>query len=162
MLYNSGIDNTSITGGWEQLFNTANISDYYGTYGPFEMLTRQMNAHVLNHPINSSRSLLSIYTKNKINLSNFQTAHLIFSGSPGDANAYFTCNIDTVNNVDIFPTYFKRRITNDEKFYDTSLYIVSVDISSINNSCYIGVLVGSTTVEPQTSTWFGIRKIYLE
>ena len=156
------MDNISITGGWHQKYITSNDPNFYGYYGPFEINQANMHSFIINHPDYTYRKLLSIYTKNKIDLTKFEKIYLLFSGKPGDANIIISCDIDNENNVDISSSYFRRIITNNENYYDKDLNIVDIDISSINGSCYLGTIAAASAVNPASNTFFSINGIYLE
>ena len=106
--------------------------------------------------------MLSIYTKNKINLSDYNYVYLKFSGGIDKGYGFFSCNKTESNNIDDFDYYFKRIITTDENIASDGLSLIKIDISSIHDSCYIGVAIGGTYQTTHTSTWFGINEIYFE
>lgn len=149
-LYKDGDEKASVTGGWSKAFSVGASSTY---------TENTTNIAMTAVGPSGSGADMSTATVNTINLTDYTTLKMQFSGSISNVNSLVGLDVLNAKN-----TYFQNIAVAKVERKIVQTYtdvVVSLDVSSLNGSYYIGAEVykSGTTSITETLT---IKKIWLE
>lgn len=159
-VYSRGNYYESFTGGWQQWFYTSDITDYYTLYNAHTIYTPNMGLHatVRNSSNRNDRNVVSIITKNKIDITNYNKLCIYYNAENVETNVnIFACSNNQTQNIDLRDVdYYADVVENGEGLTQC----IALDFDTM--SCYPALASWSKDTGSGTTSYFTTIEMWFE